>query len=251
MLETAMKKFLSASCSYLLKNLPMEVPVIRDSGYLHPSKHAGSKAIDTVSQLAVEVHTSLGSELFRKVFGKAMPKLDFCDVIRKEMKEFQLEKILDSFFAEDEEWIKSWDSKAPYWATCYEEFDVVPDYNPSTIDVEAYWNKVSSIINENGNPRYCHLLKVALMILWNADPERGFSVSEKILEKHGNNIDEDTLESVGTVKDFLIWSGGQSVIEVQKETIQQCKSSWSKYQKYLEEKRAQKKEEEKQKQNEV
>ena len=133
------------------------------------------------------------------------------------------------------------------------------------------------MLNEDGNPRYCYLSKLALTILLlphgNADPERGFSVNKKILEKHGDNIDEDTSESVRTVKDFLIQSGGQSGIEVkkemrtvkdfliqsggqsgievQKQMIQQCKSSRSKYQKYLEEKRAQKKEEEKQKQNEV
>ena len=105
--ETAMKKFFSASCSYLLKNLLMEVPVIRDSRYLHHSKHAGSNAIDAVSWLAVEIHNSLGNELFRKVFGKARPKHNFCAVIKKEMKEFQLEKIPDSFFAKDEKGIKS------------------------------------------------------------------------------------------------------------------------------------------------
>ena len=85
----------------------MEVPVISDSRYLHPSKHAGSKAIDAVGRLAVEVHNSLDNKLFRKVFEKTMQKHDFCDVIRKEMKEFQLEKIPDSFFAKDEEGIKS------------------------------------------------------------------------------------------------------------------------------------------------
>ena len=95
--ETAMKKFLSASCSYLLKNLPMEVPVIRDSSYLHPSKHAGSKAIDAVGHLAVEVHNSLGNELFKKVFGKAMPKHDFCDVIRKEMKDSHEKRFVTAF----------------------------------------------------------------------------------------------------------------------------------------------------------
>ena len=128
------------------------------------------------------------------------------------------------FFANDEEGIKSRVSKASYWATCYEEFDVIPDYNPSNIDVEAYWNKISSILNEDGNPRYCHLSKLALTILLfphgYANPERGFSVSNKVFEKHGNNIDENTLESVRTVKDFLIQSGGQSGIEVQKEMIQ-------------------------------
>ena len=84
----------------------------------------------------------------------------------------------------------------------------------------------------------------------NADLERGFSVNKKILEKQSNNTDEDTLESVRTVKDFIIQSGGQTGIKVQKEMIQ-CKSSPSNYRKYLEEERAQKNEEEKQKQNEV
>ena len=174
LVETAMNKFLSASCSYLLKNLLMEVPVIRDSRYLHPSKHAGSKAIDTVGRLAVEVRNSLGNGLFRKVFGKAMPKHNFLDVIRKEMKEFQLEKIPDRFFAKDEEGIKSQVNKRSCWATC-KEFDVIPDYNPSNINVEVYWNKVSSVLSEDGNPRYCHLSKLALTILLlphgNADPE--------------------------------------------------------------------------------
>ena len=80
-----------------------------------------------------------------------MPKHEFWDVIRKEMKEFELEKIPGSFFAKDEEGIKSRVSKASYWGTCYEEFDVVPDYNPSNNDVGVYWNKVSSILNEVGN----------------------------------------------------------------------------------------------------
>ena len=167
------------------------------------------------------------------------------------VRELQLKKIPDRFFGKDEEGMKSQVSKASYWVTRYEEFDVAPDHNPSNTDVEAYWNKVSSMIIEDRNPRYYQLSKLALTILLlphgNADLERGFSVNKKKNtakhEKHGNNIDEDTLESVRTVKDFLIQSGGQSGIEVQKEMIQQCKSSWSKYQKYLEE--------EKQKQNEL
>ena len=160
------------------------------------------------------------------------------------MKKFHLGKIPDSFLAKDKEGIKSQVSKASYQATCYEEFDVVADYNPSNIDVEEYWNKVSSLLNEDGNPRYCHLSKLALTILLlphvNADPERGFSVNKKVLEKHGNNIDEDTLESVRIVKDFLIQSGGQCRIELQKEMIQPCKSSRSKQQEHLEEKSVEK-----------
>ena len=154
---------------------------------------------------------------------------------------------VDSFFAKDEEGIKSRVRKASFWATCYEKSDVVPDFNPSNVDAEAYCNKVSFILNEDGNPTYCQLSKLALMILLlphgNADPEWGFSVNRKILKNHSNNIDEDTFESVRTVKDFLIQSGSQSGIKVQKEMIQQCKCSRPKYQKYLEEERAQKKEE--------
>ena len=62
---------------------------------------------------------------------------------------------------------------------------------------------------------------ILLFLYGNADPERGFSINRKILEKHGNNIEEDTLESVRTVKDLLIQSGGQSGIEVQKDLFQQ------------------------------
>ena len=124
----------------------MEVPIIRDSRYLPPSKHAGFKPSDVVGRLPVEVHNSFGNELLSKALGKAMPKHKFCDVIRKQMEEFQLEMITDSFFVKDEEGIKYRVSKASYWALCYEEFDAVPDHNTSNIDAEAYWNKVSSML---------------------------------------------------------------------------------------------------------
>ena len=81
---------MSVSFSYLLKNLPMEVPIIRDSIYLSPSKHAYFKPSDVVGRLAVEVHNSLGNELFRNAFGKSIPKHNFCDIIRKEKKELEI-----------------------------------------------------------------------------------------------------------------------------------------------------------------
>ena len=73
----------------------MAVPVKRHSRYLHPTKHASSKA---TGWLAVEVHNSLGNKLNRNVFGKSIPKHDFCDIIRKEKKEFHC----DTFLAKDE-----------------------------------------------------------------------------------------------------------------------------------------------------
>ena len=84
----------------------MEVPIIRDSRYFPPSKHAGFKPSDVVGRLPVEVCNSFGNELLSKALGKAMPKHKFCDVIRKQMEEFQLEMITDSFLVNDEEGIK-------------------------------------------------------------------------------------------------------------------------------------------------
>ena len=88
-----MKKFSSAVCTYLLKNLPMEVQNIQDARYLHPALHGGSKALEAIERLALEVFNGVDDETFQKVFGKAMPKHDFCDVIRREMidRKFQTE----------------------------------------------------------------------------------------------------------------------------------------------------------------
>ena len=69
----------------------MEVENIRDARYLHPALHGGAKALETVERLALEVFNGLGDEAFQKVFGKAMHKHDFCNVIRREMTEFQTE----------------------------------------------------------------------------------------------------------------------------------------------------------------
>ena len=48
-------------------------------------------------------------------------------------------------------------------------------YNPSKIDVEVYWQKVGSMLDEDGNPKYYYLFKLALTILLfphgNDDPE--------------------------------------------------------------------------------
>ena len=86
-----MKKCLSAVCTYLLKNLPMEVQNIRDTRYLHPALHGSAKALEAIERLALEVFNGLGDEAFQKAFVKVMPKHDFCDVIRREMTEFQTE----------------------------------------------------------------------------------------------------------------------------------------------------------------
>ena len=85
----------------------------------------------------------------------------------------------------------------------------------------------------------------------NADPERGFSINKILLEKHGKNIDEDTLQSIGIVKDYIIHTGGYLNVEITKEMISKCKSLRSNYQKYIDNKREEEKEQQKQKNTEV
>ena len=96
------------------------------------------------------------------------------------------------------------------------------------------------LVDEDGKQKYANLARLALQILLlphgNVDPERGFSVNKRLLEKHSNNISEDMLESARITKDFIIQSGGQVNVKVTTEMIEKCKVSNSKYEKQKAEK---------------
>ena len=104
------------------------------------------------------------------------------------------------------------------------------------MDVESYWRKVILLVDEDGKQKYANLARLALQILLlprgNADPERGFSVNKRLLEKDNNNISEDTPELIRITKDFIIQSGGQDNVKVTTEMIEKWKVSNSKYEKY-------------------
>ena len=158
------------------------------------------------------------------------------------------QKILESYFAKDEQTVRALVTKASYWAKCYKKFDAVSDNLTSKIDGETYWRRIGSVVNEDGNPKYSYLSKFALTVMLlphgNADAERGFSINKKLLEKHGNNLHEETIKPLRIVKDFLIQSGGQNNIDISTEMIKACKSSRENYYKYLAEKREQEKQQE-------
>ena len=116
----------------------MEVQNTRDARYLHPALHGGAKALEAIERLALQVFNGLGDKTFQKVFGKAIPKHDFCDVIRREITEFQTEKIPESCFAKDEKTVRALVTKASYWAKCYEEFDAGSDDLTSKIGCGNY-----------------------------------------------------------------------------------------------------------------
>ena len=147
-------------------------------------------------------------------------------------------------------------SKPSYWKECYDLVGCgkndVNDNPNDVMDVDKYWMKVMKIEDEDRKLKYKNLGKLALIVLLlshgNADPERGSSINKRLLEKHGSSIDEDTLDSIWIVKDFLIHSGGQNNVEITPEMMKECKSSNEKYKIYLAEKEKKKKNAKKQKQ---
>jgi hypothetical protein len=106
--------------------------------------------------------------------------------------------------------------------------------------------------DSEGNLKYSHLAKLCFCVLslphGNADPERGFSLNKNILNVHGFSIKEDTLEAIRIVQDFIVRSNGVMNIPMTKDLFEHCKSSHTRYQCYLEEKRKNKEEEDSRKQ---
>lgn len=63
----------------------------------------------------------------------------------------------------------------------------------------------------------------------NADPERGFSINKRLIDIHGPNIQEETIEAVRLVKDFLIQLGGLENLVINKQLIQMCSDAHLRY----------------------
>lgn len=96
------------------------------------------------------------------------------------------------------------------------------------------------------------MLALCMLLLphGNADPERGFSVNKKLLEKHGTNLKEDTLEMLRVVKDYLIQVGGPSKVVINRKMLDSCANSRRKYQDYLDAENAKRKKESKKREEE-
>ena len=67
----------------------------------------------------------------------------------------------------------------------------------------------------------------------NADPERGFSINKHLIDIHGCNIGEETIEAIRLVKDHIIKSGGLEYVSITKTMLNMCGNASSKYKEYL------------------
>ena len=78
----------------------------------------------------------------------------------------------------------------------------------------------------------------------NADPERGFSTNNHMLCVHGTLTDQNTLEVLHLVKDYINLHGGMSKIKDCKDLIKRCSMARQHYEEDLKAQGALKKDEE-------
>ena len=98
--------------------------------------------------------------------------------------------------------------------------------------IDAYWFCVQAIVDKCGKKKYSTLWSLVKCLLslshGNADPERGFSL-RFLLQVHGNAIQEETIEAVRLVKDFILYSGGTNNVQITKEMIISSRDAYWRY----------------------
>ncbi|CAF1663170.1 unnamed protein product [Rotaria magnacalcarata] len=89
-------------------------------------------------------------------------------------------------------------------------------------EVDFYWNKVLSIVQINGYPKYPILSKLVKNILiishGNADVERGFSANTNVLTKDRTLLSEKSINGLRAIYDGVEFLGAGSVHKVQVST---------------------------------
>ena len=213
--------------------------------------------MEAIDRLAVKVFSCLTRKQRKKIFGKDQKQSDFCDKVNSEFREFQTEVIPEEYYIQEQSSQgKPTIHRPSYWADCYNECDISQCSSDAIkVDFEVYWRKVRCIKDEDDNSKYGNLSNVALVLLLlphgNSDPERGFSINKILLDRHGPNLAEETIEALRTVKDFIIQSGGFLKVEITKSMMNKCKGSRTRYKEFLEEQKKTEAEQQKQKEIEV
>jgi hypothetical protein len=107
-----------------------------------------------------------------------------------------------------------------------------------SIDISAYWERVSTITDSTGTKKYSNLsflAKAALTLSHsNAVPERGFSVNNSLLSKERASLSERTVIGLRVVKEAIRLFTSVSCIPVTKDMLYAVKTAHSEYAVYLE-----------------
>ena len=102
--------------------------------------------------------------------------------------------------------------------------------------------KVHGCVNEFGRRKYNNLFTLVKSLLiishGNAEAERGFSINKHLLAVHGSATQEETIESIRMVKDYIKRCGGTDNVKITKQMVNDSKVAYRRYLDYLAEKKA-------------
>ena len=79
------------------------------------------------------------------------------------------------------------------------------------------------------------MLGLCILLLQHGNnyPERDLSINKRLFEKHGSNMDQDTLEVLLVTKDYLIQVRQHLHAKINMRMFKSCKNSCLKFQVYL------------------
>ena len=168
-----------------------------------------------------------------------------CDIIKTEFRSYQTESIPNNYFMKNDEPKQSnTQNQQSYWKYAYGVAGIEEHSVEETKfrRIDDYWLDVSKMCDEStGKPKYLNLWKLIQCILvlphGNTDPERGFSINKYVLQVHGLQIKEDTIEAVRLVKEQIIKRNGIMDVPITKDLLKSCQSASQKYNVYLEAKK--------------
>ncbi|CAF3357733.1 unnamed protein product [Rotaria sp. Silwood2] len=191
--------------SYLKSNLPLNNLFLRDLKILGPSYRSDAQGIDTIIRIGRFIPGLLSSNEI--------------DLLSDEWLMYSIEVIDDS-----------WIIKRKYNGLDGQEY--IEHH-----EVDYYWNKVLSIVQINGYPKYPILSKLVKNILiishGNADVERGFSANANILTEDRTLLSEKSINGLRAIYDGVELLGCGSVHKVGTDMIRAVQKSAASYKEEL------------------
>ena len=94
--DEAVSSFLGSCTKYPLNNLPFENQIIKDARFFKPSLQQSNAAPNAISRLTLSIVQVLDTDEMRYFkLGSTATKFDLCDVVKKEFREYQTDKVED------------------------------------------------------------------------------------------------------------------------------------------------------------
>lgn len=227
-----------------MKKLPFSSSVLKNCQYLNPQKRNDKEALSCISNLSMEVCTSL-TNVLSDIFSNCSSKEDVCDKVRNEWRELQMETLPEEYYQTKNEANASGQKQVSYWEKAFEIAGI--PFKESVVDESCFdldtfiVSLKEKIFLESGSIKYPTLLSlyraVSSLSHGNSAPENGFSINKYIIGIHGNSIKGDTIEAIRFVKDTILSYGSIFDVPITKDLLDSVKHSKQRYDADLEYKR--------------